>query len=179
MAIKHPQVQPLKRQVTAVLQPRAPQQVAAPTTVTPSLGAQLQATVQTSPAKPIIQKVVRPAASSATIQQATSLDNAVRTIMTSVHTSLPTAQLKITSPFSAPGHQPIRQVTMMTSSMKAPISAVPSLSSIQGSTSCQDLVSSAQVNTVVGAGVAQPQVRSRSRVYGMVDKTSDRFSHIL
>ena len=51
------------------------------------------------------------------------IDNALKTVMTTVQTSLPTAQIKVNSPFAAA----TRNVTMATSAMKSPIPAVPAV----------------------------------------------------
>ena len=51
------------------------------------------------------------------------IDNALKTVMTTVQTSLPTAQIKVNSPFAAT----TRNVTMATSAMKSPIPAVPAV----------------------------------------------------
>ena len=51
------------------------------------------------------------------------IDDALKTVMTTVQTSLPTAQIKVNSPFAAA----TRNVTMATSAMKSPIPAVPAV----------------------------------------------------
>lgn len=54
------------------------------------------------------------------------VDNAVKAaITTAVHTSLPTAQIKVSSPFQMPSQRRHRPVTSTTTAMKAPIPALP------------------------------------------------------
>ena len=53
-----------------------------------------------------------------------AIDQAVKTVITSVTTSLPTACIKVSSPFELPSRRPHRSVTITTPAMKAPIPAV-------------------------------------------------------
>ena len=59
----------------------------------------------------------------------TAIDNAIKTVLTEVQTSLPTAQIKVSSPFATQ----TRNVTITTSAMKSPIPAVPPVEALSTS----------------------------------------------
>ncbi|KAL5007744.1 hypothetical protein ScPMuIL_016550 [Solemya velum] len=56
-----------------------------------------------------------------------TLDSAVKSVFTSVRTSLPTANIKVPSPSTMPSINPRRNVTKTIQSMKAPITVTPKL----------------------------------------------------
>ena len=89
------------------------------------------------------------------LPQTLSLDEVVKSVVTTVPCSIPTAQMKIVSPFTAPGHQPLRQVTMTTSTMKSPIPSITAITSshqttreeVPGSNAPLQVTSPTQVRT--------------------------------
>ena len=60
-------------------------------------------------------------------QKSAAIDKAVKTIITDVSTTLPTAHIKVSSPQLVPSRQRHRPLTIPTAAMKAPIPALPDI----------------------------------------------------
>ena len=103
------------------------------------------------------------------------INNALKTVMTTVQTSLPTAQIKVSSPFPTTS----RNVTITTSAMKAPIPAVPAVEAM--ATASSRAVSVSALHTSIAATkvstlptvVASPTSVSAGGAAGMMKMLSD------
>ena len=84
------------------------------------------------------------------------IDNALKTVMTTVQTSLPTAQIKVSSPFAAS----TRNVTITASAMKSPIPAVPPVEAM--STSPTKTVQVKVIDNTFSSTTATPTVTATS-----------------
>ena len=139
------QQQPVQQQIVqhAVQQPQVLQQlvvngqvvqIAAAAKSTQSFIAQPQQVVMGSAIKHgsgvkqvVVTNTAQLQAILAANQKQIAIDNAVKTVLTTVSTTLPTAQIKVSSPFVMPTTHRSRPVTITTSAMKSPIPAVPQL----------------------------------------------------
>ena len=92
-----------------------------------------------------------------------AIDQALKTVMTSVTTSLPTAHIKVSSPFEMPSGRPQRPVTVTTPAMKAPIPAVKAMD-FHTSTATHKTVVKESLYQVDLAAVSQSGVPSFSQV---------------
>ena len=111
----------------------------------------------------------------AAIAKKKAIDNAVKAVFTTgVSTSLPTAQIKVNSPFAMPSRNPHRPVTITTSAMKAPIPALPQITSNERKNTASETssVHSVQGSLTMSALSAQTSVSAQSTVTENVDSTS-------
>ncbi len=88
----------------------------------------------------------------------TAIDNAIKTVLTEVQTSLPTAQIKVSSPFATQ----TRNVTITTSAMKSPIPAVPPVEALSTSPTKTHPVSTLKGSLVAPSMIATLGVNSQT-----------------
>ncbi|ELU05585.1 hypothetical protein CAPTEDRAFT_222182 [Capitella teleta] len=93
----------------------------------------------------------------AAINKKQSIDQALKAVMTTVSTTLPTAQIKVVgpSPFQMPCQRPYRPVTMTTTAMKGSIPVVPSLTN-KGENLGASLITSNSQPTIAAQPTLKP-----------------------